>query len=240
MKKYLFGILLFAGISLLAQQIPADSLERKFGESVFNYLQQKNTDALVNLIYPGLKEDKKQVIALSIFNTIEQVNAMGGFEDAKLLNVLKEKSGEKGLNLYLPVLKSKIIRTVKLENIRQKNDTLYLGGPIQFVGAKTDNELTEGYNLFLTKCFACHGRYAEGVTAPDLTDDYWKYVRNENDLLTVIKEGKQGAMMIAYKTFLTDEEIRKIVKYINILQGQKLKKGKEPEGEKIIFDRKVY
>ncbi len=241
MKKLLIIITFVVfGTGFVPQQQKVDEIIYAFGKKIFEDIQNNKTDDIINMINAKLKDEQKETIALSLMNTMDKINYMGGLSDARLINVLQKELPSGSQVLYLPFFKSNKIKTIKVGAINNPDNKWTIEGPIKFVSEAKDNELTAGYKLYMSKCFACHGRYGEGSIGPNLTDDYWKFVRTENDIFNVIKEGKAGTMMIAYNKYLSDDEIRQIVKFINLMQGQKLKKGKAPEGEKINFKRTIY
>jgi cytochrome c oxidase cbb3-type subunit 3 len=67
---------------------------------------------------------------------------------------------------------------------------------------------------------------------PNLTDDYYKNVKQITDIAEVIKNGAAGGSMPAWKTRLHPNEVVLMAAYVAGLRGKNLK-GRPPEGEKI-------
>ena len=226
------------------QQLPAGDRLYRFGEQLVEWLLSGQTDPLMARINPKADNNRKEIIAMSVLNTLSQLKQAGLTSNTLLLNVLQEpvtKDKDTLQALYLPLLAGDRILTLKIERIKPVADSFYVDGPLRLGLPKADEELTAGYKIFRTKCYGCHGKFAQGTAlAPNLTDDYWKYVRNEEDLFKVISDGKPGTMMIEYKNYLTQQQINQVVKYINLMHGQRLVEGNPPEGEYVVFDRHVY
>ncbi len=240
MKKIIFGLVIFTFITNITAQQGASEKYYKFGEEIFNWFKTKNTDAIINKIDAELNDTQIEAVSASVITTLEQIQALGGLDNAKLLNVLYKNLPSGNKILYIPFLKNNKIRTIRIGGVLERGNKLYIYGPVKLAPEQKDKALSEGYSLFLSKCFACHGRYGEGTIGPNLTDDYWKFVENESDIIEITKKGKPGTMMIAYEKYLTDDQINKIARYIKLMHHQKIKKGKAPEGKKVIFEKKIY
>jgi cytochrome c oxidase cbb3-type subunit 3 len=72
--------------------------------------------------------------------------------------------------------------------------------------AKTDFKvLTEapaiesGKTIFAQNCAACHGKNAEGVVGPNLTDEFWLHGGEVNDIFHTIKFGVTSKGMVAWE-----------------------------------------
>ena len=87
-------------------------------------------------------------------------------------------------------------------------------------------------SVFLTNCQSCHGPDGSGVVGPNLTDDYYKNVKQITDIAEVIKNGAAGGSMPSWKTRLHPNEVVLMAAYVAGLRGKNLK-GRPPEGEKI-------
>lgn len=95
-----------------------------------------------------------------------------------------------------------------------------------------DTWLTVGEIVFKTNCVSCHGVNAQGVVGPNLTDDYWKNVRNLEDLGLVIRNGAAGQAMPAWKNRLHPNELVLVASYVASLRGTNVP-GKGEEGPEI-------
>ena len=93
--------------------------------------------------------------------------------------------------------------------------------------------LTEGAKLFTQKgCIACHGMKGEGNNiGPNLTDSYWINGCLEENLITIVTEGKPEKGMTPYKTMMTPEQIKTVSLYVmQGLVGSNPENAKAPQG----------
>jgi len=93
--------------------------------------------------------------------------------------------------------------------------------------------LTEGAKLYTQKgCIACHGMYGEGNNiGPNLTDSFWINGCSEENLITIVTEGKPEKGMTPYKTMMTPEQIKTISLYVmQGLVGSNPENAKAPQG----------
>ncbi len=78
----------------------------------------------------------------------------------------------------------------------------------------------EGQELYNAYCQICHGALGEGQTmGKPLTDGVANRL-SDQDLLTVISEGRSGTGMVAWEGSLSETEIFDIASYIRNLQGK--------------------
>ncbi len=89
-----------------------------------------------------------------------------------------------------------------------------------------------GEAIYNTNCVACHGKNAGGVTAPNLTDDNWIYVKTQKDIIDVVLNGRKNGAMPAWKNTLRGPEALIVSSYVAKLRGNNAP-GKGLEGEKI-------
>jgi cytochrome c oxidase cbb3-type subunit III len=76
--------------------------------------------------------------------------------------------------------------------------------------------LDKGKTRFSTICSACHGLNAKGnkfIGAPDLTDPQWIYGGSLDNIITTIKNGRNG-IMPSHKDILSKEQIHLLTAYI--------------------------
>ncbi len=243
MKKIIYVFLMTAWPFLNWAQIPAGKAIYKQGVEIFNLFKSGNLDALTNMIDPDLDDDSKSNIAQTILLTFQQFKTLTNGKNPTVLNVLHEElePETRETALYIPILLSDgQVFTLKLYGLKNKENKWFITNEIHLLETEREKKISKGYKLFLAKCFACHGKFAEGTIGPNLTDAYWKYAQTDEDVFRLIKEGKKGTLMMAYKNYLTDEEIQDIVLYIAIMQNQKFKRGKSPEGTKKPLLRNIY
>jgi cytochrome c oxidase cbb3-type subunit III len=92
--------------------------------------------------------------------------------------------------------------------------------------------LDVGQSLYNTHCVACHGKGGGGVTAPNLTDDHWLYVKTPRDITDVILNGRKNGAMPAWKNTLQGPEPLIVAAYVASLRGTGAT-GRGVEGEVI-------
>jgi cytochrome c oxidase cbb3-type subunit 3 len=63
-----------------------------------------------------------------------------------------------------------------------------------------------GHGVFNTMCSACHGKNAEGIIGPNLTDRYWIHGGQPGDILKSMTEGYPEKGMPQWGRLLGDEE----------------------------------
>lgn len=90
-----------------------------------------------------------------------------------------------------------------------------------------------GAAVYTQFCGSCHGPTLQGAAGPSLVDDVWTNGSDDKSITTIIRDGKAGTPMIAFKDMVTDEQIRQLVFYIREQAGQQ--KGKpetkvDPDG----------
>lgn len=82
--------------------------------------------------------------------------------------------------------------------------------------------IATGREVFAANCAACHGPAALGnpeLGAPNLTDPYWIYGGELDDIITAIHKGRRGHMP-TWDERLTDTEIKILALYVHSL-GEK-------------------
>lgn len=97
---------------------------------------------------------------------------------------------------------------------------------------KDANWVQVGATVFKTQCVSCHGANGQGQIGPNLTDDYYKNVRQIADIARVISEGAANGAMPVWKNRLQPNEVVLVASYVASLRGKNLQ-GRAPEGEAI-------
>ncbi|MEY3983584.1 MAG: hypothetical protein RL160_1141 [Bacteroidota bacterium] len=82
-------------------------------------------------------------------------------------------------------------------------------------------------------CAVCHGKNAEGLVGPNLTDEYWIYGGDVKNLFKTIRHGTPNGMQ-KFEGVLKPSQIQLISSYILSLQGSNPANPKAPQGEKYI------
>ncbi len=105
--------------------------------------------------------------------------------------------------------------------------------PASLIKLSKDEKLQKiGKAMFVTNCAACHGQNAQGLTGPNMTDNYYMHVRKIGDIVDVISKGRNNGAMPAWEGKLKTKEITLMASYIASLRGTN-QAGREPQGEVI-------
>ncbi len=91
--------------------------------------------------------------------------------------------------------------------------------------------LTEGKEIFTSKCWPCHGKAGEGGAGPNLTDDYWIHKGSLNDIYHSIKVGYQDKGMQSWAKEFTPKQISYLASFIKTLHGTNPPNAKAPQGD---------
>ncbi|PKP47528.1 MAG: cytochrome C [Bacteroidetes bacterium HGW-Bacteroidetes-11] len=99
-------------------------------------------------------------------------------------------------------------------------------------------DLAAGEEIYIKICVTCHGKFAEGLVGPNMTDPYWIHGDTTSntitvkDLYNVMITGVIEKGMISYKDQLSPEQMQQVIGFIFSLQGTNPPKAKQPEGHK--------
>jgi len=95
-----------------------------------------------------------------------------------------------------------------------------------------DNEQWMAFagNVFKTNCIACHGAEGEGISGPNLTDDYYKNIVEIEDIARIVRDGAAGGAMPPHETRLHPNEIVLVSSYVAAMRGNNVP-GLAPEGD---------
>jgi mono/diheme cytochrome c family protein len=224
---YLTAILLMNFISVPAQE--KDLYD--FGKEIFETLKSDKPEDILNFS----KEtdiDNNALILETFLNTREKLENISPLSEFKYFNTVEGVHDK----LYILLKNNKKYYVIKT-TLGSDNS---IAGSFQLIKGNLDDQLALGEKVYKSKCFACHSLEGRGSMAPNLTDSYWKYVNSEEELYDVIANGKKGTMMMAYKNFLSPEELQAVFTYLKTLIGKKSKYGKKPEGEKKNIHFKIF
>ena len=94
--------------------------------------------------------------------------------------------------------------------------------------------IASGRELFLANCKVCHGENAEGLSGPNLTDQYWIHGGNIKDVFKTIRYGVLDKGMIAWGNTLSNKQIATLATYIKSIKTPV--KGLPPKGELYVED----
>lgn len=92
-----------------------------------------------------------------------------------------------------------------------------------------------GKSLFIGNCASCHGQDGSGISAPNLTDDFYVNVKKVEDIADVVANGRKNGAMPAWNNRMLPVEQVLVSAYVASLRGKNLASvGNRPaEGEKI-------
>ncbi|GAB1405683.1 hypothetical protein MASR1M74_28650 [Lentimicrobium sp.] len=99
-----------------------------------------------------------------------------------------------------------------------------------------ENDLAAGEEIFNKICVTCHGKFAEGLVGPNMTDMFWIHGDTTSDairvkdLYQVMVNGVIEKGMISYKDQLSPTQMQQVIGYIFSLQGTNPSNAKAPEG----------
>lgn len=100
------------------------------------------------------------------------------------------------------------------------------------------SDMAAGEDIYNKICVTCHGKFAEGLVGPNMTDPYWIHgdtttnTITVKDLYNVMITGVIEKGMISYKDQLSPEQMQQVIGFIFSLQGTNPPNAKKPEGHK--------
>ncbi len=92
--------------------------------------------------------------------------------------------------------------------------------------------VTKGKTLYAKKCRTCHGENAEGLSGPNLTDEYWIHGGDIKSIFKTVKYGVAAKGMISWQDQLSPQEMQEVSSFIMSLKGTNPPNAKDPQGEK--------
>lgn len=101
-------------------------------------------------------------------------------------------------------------------------------GLLKLMGDKEKLSLGAGI-FYQAGCTRCHGANAEGAVGPNLTDEVFIHVKRIEDIVSVIKEGRNNGAMPAHPQ-LPDKQVAVISAYVASLRGKNVPGPRGPEG----------
>jgi mono/diheme cytochrome c family protein len=99
-------------------------------------------------------------------------------------------------------------------------------GPLAYASQTQSTGGTSTANVYKMKCSMCHGLDGKGYSAihtPDFTSPKWQSSVSNQQITTVIENGKKGTSMPAWKGKLQMGQIEALVQYIRSLNSEKKK-----------------
>jgi cytochrome c oxidase cbb3-type subunit 3 len=121
-------------------------------------------------------------------------------------------------------------------NEAEEQKALYLKKSANNVDENTVKLLTgadveSGQKIFIQNCSPCHGKAAEGIVGPNLTDDYWLHGGSIKDVFKTIKYGWPEKGMRSWKDELSPIQIAQVASYIKSTHGTNPPNAKAKQGE---------
>jgi len=121
-------------------------------------------------------------------------------------------------------------------NEAEEQKALYLKKSANNVDENTVHLLTgadveNGQKIFVQNCSPCHGKAAEGIVGPNLTDDYWLHGGSIKDVFKTIKYGWPEKGMRSWKDELSPIQIAQVASYIKSTHGSNPPNAKAKQGE---------
>ncbi len=90
--------------------------------------------------------------------------------------------------------------------------------------------LGKGKDIYTSRCAPCHGAMGGGVIGPNLTDDHWIHGGTLVQIKHVIENGVTEKGMLAWKSMLSQDDIRAVTVYVRSLRGTNPGGAKGAEG----------
>lgn len=93
--------------------------------------------------------------------------------------------------------------------------------------------LSVGQAVYKANCVQCHGPDAYGLIGPNLADEAYKHIKNLDDIVDVLANGRANGSMPAWKNRMSVNELVMVSAYVASLRGTAGGEGKAPEGRQI-------
>lgn len=90
-----------------------------------------------------------------------------------------------------------------------------------------------GKAVYRQNCVSCHGQDAYGLIGPNLADNAYKHIKNLDDIVDVIANGRGNGSMPAWKNRLSLNEQVMVSAYIAAIRDTADGQGKDAEGKTI-------
>lgn len=93
--------------------------------------------------------------------------------------------------------------------------------------------VTQGADIYTTRCAACHAPDGGGLVGPNLTDDFTIHGYSMEKIAKTVFDGVPEKGMVPWKSQLKIEEIYAVSAYVYQLRGKKAANPKDPQGDPI-------
>jgi mono/diheme cytochrome c family protein len=98
--------------------------------------------------------------------------------------------------------------------------------------ARDADQIARGRALFQRNCTLCHGTAGQGITGPNLRDEFWLKGSDLQRICESIANGNPAKGMVAWSNALKADDLHAVAAFIASLQGTEDGTGKAPEGIK--------
>lgn len=112
---------------------------------------------------------------------------------------------------------------------RLKNDANFIT-EANVVRLSEANDLSQGKDVYVKFCVACHGDKGQGNVGPNLTDNFWIHGGGIKNVFATITNGVPAKGMISWKSQLSPKQIQLVGSYVLSLEGTNPPGAKEPQG----------
>ena len=99
---------------------------------------------------------------------------------------------------------------------------------------QTASKTTEGRDIFVKHCVACHLDKGQGLVGPNLTDGVWIHGCEPMAMLKTVTDGVPAKGMPAWQNQLGPSRVQAVVAYVMTIRGTNVP-GKAPEGQPCQF-----
>ncbi|MFN0058464.1 MAG: cbb3-type cytochrome c oxidase N-terminal domain-containing protein [Planctomycetota bacterium] len=86
---------------------------------------------------------------------------------------------------------------------------------------------------FVAKCATCHGAASQGITCPNLTDNYWLHGATLLSIFKTIRDGVPGKEMKSWKNDLGPGGLLAMAAYVGTRRNTNVAGGKAPQGTQV-------
>lgn len=100
--------------------------------------------------------------------------------------------------------------------------------------SQTASKVTEGRDIFVKHCVACHLDKGQGLVGPNLTDGVWIHGCEPMAMLKTVTEGVPAKGMPSWQNQLGPTRVQAVVSYVMTLKNTNVP-GKVPEGQPCQF-----
>ncbi len=100
--------------------------------------------------------------------------------------------------------------------------------------SRTAAKVTEGREIFVKHCVACHLDQGQGLVGPNLTDGAWIHGCKPMDMLKLVTDGVAAKGMPAWQNQLGPSRVQAVVSYVLTIRNTNVP-GKAPEGQPCEF-----